>query len=120
MNRKNSRTAIELGLSAIAPLCLCLGVSPAVLAQSAEVISLKTLGYNRSIVLSGVNPEVEISVPAPRGGLDPSKSFMELKLEPSSVLNENSSVRLLVYGEPMKVVSVKSLLANPVVKLPIP
>ncbi|PSM48679.1 hypothetical protein C7Y66_13355 [Chroococcidiopsis sp. CCALA 051] len=120
LNRKNSRTAIELGLSAIAPLCLCLGVSPAVLAQSAEVISLKTLGYNRSIVLSGVNPEVEISVPAPRGGLDPSKSFMELKLEPSSVLNENSSVRLLVYGEPMKVVSVKSLLANPVVKLPIP
>lgn len=120
MNRKTSRTAIEIGLQAIAPLCLCLGVTPAALAESPEVISLRTLGYNRSIVLSGVNPEVEISVPAPRGGLDPNKSFVRLVLEPSSVLNENSSVRLLVYGEPMKVVSVKSLLANPVVTLPLP
>lgn len=120
MTKKISGTTQIIWLQAIAPFFLCFGVSPAVLAANPEVISLRTLGYNRSIVLQGVSTPFEISVPAPQGGLDPQASFVRLILEPSSVLNENSSVRLSVYGEPMKVVSVKSLQANPVVTLPLP
>ncbi len=120
LNKKISCTVQIIWLRAIAPFFLWLTISPAVGAATPEVISLRTLGYNRSIVLTGVNPEFEISVPAPKGGLDPKTSFVRLTLEPSSVLNENSSVRLLVYGEPMKVVSVKALQANPVVTLPLP
>ena len=109
-----------LGFRILAPLGILLGINPAVLAVTPEVIPLKTLGYNRSIVLRGVNPEFEISVPVPKGGIDPAKSFVQLNLEPSSVLNENSSVRLLVHGEPMKVIPVKALQANPTVTLPLP
>lgn len=118
LTKKIRYTACMICVWAIAPL-VSSGISPAVAAVP-EVISLKTLGYNRSIVMSGVNPEFEVSVPAPKGGLEPAASFARLIIEPSSVLNENSTVRLLVYGEPMKVVSVKQLLANPVVTLPLP
>ena len=121
LTKKISCTAGMIWAGAIAPLILSLGISPAALsALNPEVISLKTLGYNRSIVMRGVNPEFEVSVPAPKGGLDPSASFARLIIEPSSVLNDNATVRLLVYGEPMKVVSVKQLQANPVVTLPLP
>lgn len=120
MNKKISYTVQAFWWRAIAPFLLWIGMSPAALALTPEIISLKTLNYNRSIVLRGVNPEIEISVPAPKGGLDSKASFVRLILEPSSVLNENSSVRLLVYGEPMKVISVKALQANPVVVLPLP
>ncbi len=119
LTKKTGATAPLICLQAIAPLAIGFGISPAV-AATPEVISLRTLGYNRSIVLRGVNEPFEISIPAPKGGLDPKASFVRLILEPSSVLNENSSVRLSVYGEPMKVVSVKSLQANPVVTLPLP
>ena len=120
LNQKTYCFSYSLWLRVITSVFLWLGISPSVLALTPEVISLKTLGYNRSIVLRGVNPEFEISVPAPLGGLDPKTSFIRLHLEPSSLLNENSSVRLLVYGEPFKVISVKSLQANPIVTLPLP
>lgn len=118
MTQKFRRTTNIVLLQAIAPLVLS-GISP-VWAANPETISLRTLGYNRSIVLTGVSPEFEISVPAPRGGIDPKTSFVRLILEPSSVLNENATVQLLVYGEPMKVIPVKTLLTNPVVTLPLP
>lgn len=120
MAKKIRCTARTIWLQAIAPFFLCFGISSAVIAATPEVISLKTLGYNRSIVLTGVTPQFEISIPAPKGGIDTKASFVRLVLEPSSVLNDNSTVRLLVYGEPMKVVSVKALQANPVVTVPIP
>lgn len=120
LTRKISFTFYNFWFRLLAPFYICFSSIPSALALTPEVIPLKTLGYNRSIVLSGVNPEFEISVPAPKGGINPAASFVRLKLEPSSVLNENSTVRLSVYGEPMKVVSVKTLLANPVVTLPLP
>ncbi len=120
LTKKIRYTVCISSIGAIAPLVFNLGTSGAAVAAPPEVISLKTLGYNRSIVMTGVNPEFEVSVPAPKGGLDPGKSFARLIVEPSSVMNENATVRFLVYGEPMKVVSVKQLLANPVVTLPLP
>jgi hypothetical protein len=120
LTKKNSCSFGNLCLRVLAPFFLWFGISPRVLALTPQLVDLKTLGYNRSIVLRGVNPEFEISVPAPKGGLDSTSSFVRLHLEPSSLLNENSSVRLLLYGEPVKVILVKSLQANPIVTLPLP
>ena len=120
LTRKNRSTFGNLCLRTLAPFLLGFGTSPCALALTPQVIDLKTLGYNRSIVLRGNNPEFEISVPAPKGGLDSKNSFVRLHLEPSSLLNENSSVRLVLYGEPIKVILVKSLKTNPFVTLPLP
>lgn len=117
---KNNCTLGDLFWSSLTPFLLWIGISPCALALTPEVIDFQTLGYNRSIVLKGVNPELEISVPAPKGGLETKSSFVRLHLEPSSLLNENSSVRLLVYGEPVKVILVKTLQSNPIVTLPLP
>ena len=118
-NLKKLSCIKNLVFGSLTPFFLLTGISPC-LALAPEVIDFQTLGYNRSIVLKGVNPELEISVPAPKGGLEPKSSFVRLHLEPSSLLNENSSIRLLVYGEPVKVILVKTLQSNPIVTLPLP
>ncbi|MCJ2543203.1 cellulose biosynthesis cyclic di-GMP-binding regulatory protein BcsB [Synechococcus bigranulatus str. 'Rupite'] len=89
-------------------------------AQGEETISLQTLGYSRSVVLQGSNPELNVGIPAPSGGIDPSASFVQLRLEPSPVLGPGSTVRVLINQEPMEVFSVGQLQANPVVQVPIP
>jgi hypothetical protein len=93
--------------------------SPA-LALNPEVISFNALGYTHAITLKGVNPEFTVSIPAPSGGIDPKASFVRLHLEPAPLLDEHSSVRLLLYGEPVKTVTIQSLRTNGTVTVPIP
>ncbi|MEN9225104.1 MAG: cellulose biosynthesis cyclic di-GMP-binding regulatory protein BcsB [Thermostichus sp. DRC_bins_24] len=98
---------------------LCWGRAPAQ-AQEAETVSLQTLGYSRSILLQGPSPELNLGIPAPNGGIDPSASFVQLRLDPSPVLGPESTVRVLINEEPMEVFSIGQLRANPVVQVPIP
>lgn len=104
----------------LATLCITFISSAPVLAATPEIISFEQLGYSRSVVLNGISPEFSVNVPKPKAGLDPGASFVRLRLEPSPSLNDDSSVRLLLNGEPVKVVSVKSLRAEPTVTLPLP
>ncbi|MCF2970142.1 cellulose biosynthesis cyclic di-GMP-binding regulatory protein BcsB [Synechococcus sp. Nb3U1] len=97
----------------------CWGALPAT-AQREETISLQTLGYSRSVVLQGASPEFNLGIPAPIGGLDPSASFVQLRLDPSPVLDPESTVRVLINREPVRVFSIGQLRANPVVQVPIP
>ncbi|MEN9223661.1 MAG: cellulose biosynthesis cyclic di-GMP-binding regulatory protein BcsB, partial [Thermostichus sp. BF3_bins_97] len=103
----------------VAVSLLCWGRAPAQ-AQEAETVSLQTLGYSRSILLQGASPEFNLGIPAPNGGIDPSASFVQLRLDPSPVLGPESTVRVLINQEPMEVFSVGQLRINPVVQVPIP
>ena len=85
----------------------------------AEVIPFEALGYDQSVILRGVSPELNVGVPYPTGGINPSNSFVRLRLEPSPVLNPESTVRLLINGEIEQVVPVRTLLENPVVTIPL-
>lgn len=85
----------------------------------AEVIPFEALGYDQSVILRGVSPELNVGVPYPTGGINPSNSFVRLRLEPSPVLNPESTVRLLINGEIEQVVPVRTLLENPVVTVPL-
>ncbi len=101
----------------LATSLLCWGRAEA---QVTETVSLQTLGYGRSILLQGSSPEFNLGIPAPRGGIDSSASFVQLRLEPSPVLGPGSTVRVLINQEPMGVFSVGQLRVNPVVQVPIP
>lgn len=90
-----------------------------VTAARAEVIPFEALGYDQSVILRGVSPELNVGVPYPRGGINPSNSFVRLRLEPSPALNPESTVRLLINGEIEQVVPVRTLLENPVVTVPL-
>jgi cellulose synthase operon protein B len=88
-------------------------------AARAEVIPFESLGYDQSVILRGVNPELNVGVPYPSGGVNPQNSFVRLRLEPSPRLNPDSTVRLLINGEIEQVVAVRTLLENPIVTVPL-
>jgi cellulose synthase operon protein B len=118
--RQHKGLAVGLLIRGLISLGVFLSYVPAACALAPEVIPFSALGHSRAIVLKGVNPEFNISVPAPAGGLDPENSVVRLHLEPSPLLNDDSSVRLVLHGEPIKVIPIKSLRVNPVVTIPIP
>jgi cellulose synthase operon protein B len=88
-------------------------------AAKAEVIPFEALGYDQSVILRGVSPELNVGVPYPSGGVDPQNSFVRLRLEPSPRLSPDSTVRLLINGEIEQVVPVRTLLENPIVTIPL-
>ncbi|MGQ9837861.1 MAG: cellulose biosynthesis cyclic di-GMP-binding regulatory protein BcsB [Cyanobacteriota bacterium] len=90
------------------------------IAQREETISLQTLGYSRSVLLQGSDSELNLSIPAPKGGINAAASFVQLRLEPSPVLAPESTVRVLINQEPVRVFRTQELQANPVVQVPIP
>ena len=106
----------QLATSALSTLTLLTLASVA----KAEIVPFESLGFERSVILRGVSPELSVGVPAPPGGVDPSNSFVRLRLEPSPQLDPESSVRLLINGDIRRVISVDELLENPIVTLPIP
>jgi hypothetical protein len=109
-----------LSVSASTILGILLGSLDPVVAQSREVIPFQTLGFNRSILLEGLNPQFEISVPAPPSGqLDLSQSFVQLRLEPSPALDPGSTVRFRLNGEPAGIATVEEILADPLVRIPL-
>lgn len=118
--RHRQGLAVGLLIRCLLSLSVFLSYVAAAWALTPEVIPFSALGHSRAIVLKGVNPEFNISVPAPAGGIDPENSVVRLRLEPSPLLNDDSSVRLMLHGEPIKVIPIKSLRVNPVVTLPIP
>jgi hypothetical protein len=101
-------------------LTIQLAFAAAVFGVPPEVIPFSALGYSRAIVLKGVNPEFALSIPAPAGGLDPAQSFVQVQLNPSPALHDDSTVRLILNGEPIKIMTVKSLRINPLVKASLP
>ncbi len=104
----------------IAPVLGSLALLATGTAAKAEVIPFEALGFERSVILRGVSPELTVSVPYPTSGIDETSSFVRLWLAPSPQLDPESSVRLLVNGDIQQVISVSELLENPVVTLPLP
>jgi len=102
-----------------APILSSLTIFTTASIAKAEVIPFEALGYDQSVILRGVSPELNVGVPYPTGGVNPSNSFVRLRLEPSPVLNPESTVRLLINGEIEQVVPVQTLLENPVVTVPL-
>jgi hypothetical protein len=103
-----------------APLLSSLALCVTATVAKAEVIPFESLGFERSVILRGVSPELTVGVPYPSGGIDEASSFVRLRLEPSPKLDPESTVRLLVNGEIQQVIPVDELLENPVVTLPLP
>lgn len=101
----------------VAGLLWCCGPTAA---QAAEVISLQRLGYDRSVLLQGANPRLDIGIPAPLNGVDPEASFVQLRLDPSPVLKPTSTVRVLINDELAGIFLVQDLRQEPVVRVPIP
>ena len=85
-----------------------------------EIIPFSALGYTRAITLKGINPEFNIAIPTPFGGIDPKASFVRLQFDPAPILDERSTVRILIHGEPIQTVSIQTLRVNPSVTVPIP
>jgi hypothetical protein len=79
----------------VASLLCCVPVE----AGQAEPLSFQRLGYERSVLLQGSNPRLDVTVPAPLNGLDPEASFVQLRLDPSPVLKPTSTVRVLINDE---------------------
>lgn len=101
------------------PILSSLTVLTAATVAKAEIIPFEALGYDQSVILRGVSPELNVGVPYPTGGINPNNSFVRLRLEPSPALNPESTVRLLVNGEIEQVVPVRTLLENPIVTVPL-
>lgn len=101
-------------------LCAQMGGAAPILDLPPEILTISTLGYPQPIVLKGIDPEFALSFPAPVGGLDVAQSFVQLKLDPSPTLHEDSTVRLIANGHPIAIMTVKSLRINPVVKVFLP
>ena len=101
----------------VAGLLWCCGPTAV---QAAETLSLQRLGYDRSVLLQGANPRLDIGIPAPLNGVDPEASFVQLRLDPSPVLKPTSTVRVLINEELMGLFLVRDLRQEPVVRVPIP
>jgi cellulose synthase operon protein B len=117
VHKSSSRGLLIGGCIFLVWLCSYL---PSSSADGAEITPLSALGYTRPIMLKGVNPEFTVSIPVPTGGLDDKASSVRLHLEPAPLLSDDASVRILLHGAPLKVVTVKSLRTHPVLDLPIP
>ncbi len=89
-------------------------------AVRAEPLSFQRLGYERSVLLQGSNPRLDVTVPAPINGIDPEASFVQLRLDPSPVLKPTSTVRVLINDELAGIFLVQDLRQEPVVRVPIP
>lgn len=89
-------------------------------AVGAEPLSFQRLGYERSVLLQGSNPRLDVTVPAPINGIDPEASFVQLRLDPSPVLKPTSTVRVLINDELAGIFLVRDLRQEPVVRVPIP
>ncbi|MFS8908119.1 cellulose biosynthesis cyclic di-GMP-binding regulatory protein BcsB [Synechococcus sp. OH2] len=89
-------------------------------AVRAEPLAFQRLGYERSVLLQGSNPRLDVTVPAPINGIDPEASFVQLRLEPSPVLKPTSTVRVLINEELAGIFLVQDLRQEPVVRVPIP
>jgi hypothetical protein len=89
-------------------------------AVGAEPLSFQRLGYERSVLLQGSNPRLDVTVPAPINGVDPEASFVQLRLTPSPVLKPTSTVRVLINDELAGIFLVRDLRQEPVVRVPIP
>jgi len=98
-------------------LCYSLPIYGAVPPQ---VTPLKSLGYNRDIVLKGVNPQLTFSIPQPAGGIDAKTSFLNLQIKPSPFLDKDSSIRILLNEQPISAISVEALRKQPTQKIPLP
>lgn len=103
----------------VAPILSSLAILMATATAKAEVIPFEALGYEQSVILRGVSPELTVGVPYPPGGINSGNSFVRLRLEPSPLLDPASSVRILINGEIEQVVPVETLLDNPVVTVPL-
>ncbi len=100
----------------VAGLLCCVPIQ----AVGAEPLSFQRLGYERSVLLQGSNPRLDVTVPAPINGIDPEASFVQLRLDPSPVLKPTSTVRVLINGELAAIFLVQDLRQEPVVRVPIP
>ncbi len=100
----------------VAGLLCCLPPEPV----RAEPLAFQRLGYERSVLLQGSNPRLDVTVPAPINGIDPEASFVQLRLEPSPVLKPTSTVRVLINDELAGIFLVQDLRQEPVVRVPIP
>ena len=109
---------LKTSLSLLPIASLLIGVRA--VAADPELIPFESLGYAESVVLRGVNPEMTVTIPIPSSGVDSVRSFVRLNLEPSPLLNPDSSVQLLINEEPVAVIPVQTLLDNPIVTLPLP
>lgn len=85
-----------------------------------QVTPLRSLGYSRDIVLTGVNPQLTFSIPQPAGGIDAKTSFLNLQIKPSPFLDKDSSIRVLLNEEPVSAISIEALRKQPNLKIPIP
>lgn len=114
-NKKVSQRRRRWALLVASLLC-CVPVE----AGQAEPLSFQRLGYERSVLLQGSNPRLDVTVPAPINGVDPEASFVQLRLEPSPVLKPTSTVRVLINDELAGIFLVGDLRQEPVVRVPIP
>lgn len=113
-------TLAFLGCQVFTPLISALVVFATATMAKAAVIPFESLGFERSVILRGVSPELTVGVPYPTGGIDETTSFVRLRLVPSPQLDPESTVRLLINGDIQRVILVSDLLENPVVTLPLP
>ncbi len=84
-----------------------------------RITSLKSLGYSRDILLKGVNPKINFSIPNPAGGVAAQDSFLSLSVKTSPFLDAKSSVRILINEEPVLATSVEALRKTPLLKIPL-
>lgn len=106
--------------SSVATVSVLCCASPIYGAVPPQVTPLKSLGYNRDIVLKGVNPQLTFSLPQPPGGLDTKTSFLNLQIQPSPFLDKDSAIRVLVNEKPVSAISVETLRKQSTQKIPLP
>ena len=105
------------GVATISVLCYSLPIHGAIPPQ---ITPIKSLGYNRDIVLKGVKPQVTFSIPQPAGGIDSKTSFLNLQIKPSPFLDKDSSIRILLNEKPVSAISVEALRKQSTLKIPLP